>query len=253
MELLTFYSAWQNQHQPVLWTYEEKIENLPEFVKLKSAAEIVDKEAFEYYLRELKLPIASISDIIRYEILLKFGGIYSDTDIVLLKNLNEIKRPEYFCSTYEYNYGELASNCLMKLEKSSKIAQYLSHECAIRINEIKNNQHENFDYCYLGPFLVQKCAKEMEIAVLPFDYINPISWRWTHKMIAYKKLDYNFLIKSFLRKLLGKNVSGYQITKNTLAIHLSNETWKQNSLNKNENYHSFSIYEKLKKRYLKDE
>ncbi|RZK39369.1 MAG: hypothetical protein EOO90_18970 [Pedobacter sp.] len=253
MELLTFHSAWKNQHQPVLWTYEEKIENLPEFVKLLPATTLLNKETFEYYLYSLKLPIASISDIIRYEILLRFGGIYSDTDIVILKNLNGITESEYFCSTYEYNYGELSSNCLMRLEKSSQIAKYLSKECAIRIDEIKNNTVENFDYCYLGPFLVQKCAKEIDVSILPFDYINPISWRWTNKLIAYNKIDFKFFIKLFIRKLLGKNVSGYQITKNTFAVHLSNETWKQNSLNKNENYHSLSIYEKLKKRYLKDE
>lgn len=254
MEILSFTSAWKNNHQPVIWTYEQEIIGTPSFVILKEASTIIPKEKFNYFLNVLKLPLANISDILRYSILLKYGGIYSDTDIIFLDNLDLIKEEEYFCSSYEYNYGELANGCLMKLKANSSIAQYLFTTCNARIREMDLGiPNVNFEYCYLGPFLVQKCAAEMHVKVLSFDMINPISWRWVNKIIAFTQPDYKFILKNIVRILIFKKTSGYRLTKNTLAIHLSNEIWKNHSFDKDGRFHKWSIYEKLKTKFLYNE
>lgn len=247
MELLTFQSCVKSHHQPVVWSYGS-ITNIPSFVIQKDASEIMACEEFLHYRNDLHLPLANISDIFRYFLLQKIGGYYSDTDVVILRNLDIIREEEFFCSTFEYGYGECANGCLMKLAKNSAVSNYLKEECLSRLQEIEVIGQNDIHYCYLGPFVVQKCAKELSVKVLPFDLINPISWRWVKKLIAYRNPDTRFLLKNKLRRYLPSIESrGYHLTTNTVAIHLCNEMWKQEGLNKNERFHSSSLYEKLKK------
>ncbi|MNI51235.1 hypothetical protein D3C73_1059470 [compost metagenome] len=170
---------------------------------------------------------------------------------MILKNLAHIRDEEYFCSTFEYIYGELANGCLFKLKANSEIAHYLSSQCELRIKEIELKRNIKFDYCYLGPFLIQQCAVEKQISILSYDVINPISWRWVSKIIAFEKPDYKFIVKNILRILLQKDTRGYRVTKNTFAIHLSNEVWRHQFLDKNKTFHKWSKYEMLKRKYLK--
>jgi len=67
--------------------------------------------------------------------------------------------------------------------------------------------------CYLGPFLLQKCAAELKVHLLPYDYINPISLRWMNKLIAYHQSDRKFLSKTAIRKYLPNIELRYGLTK----------------------------------------
>ncbi|RYZ25830.1 MAG: hypothetical protein EOO10_17210 [Chitinophagaceae bacterium] len=137
----------------------------------------------------------------------------------------------------------------MKISQGSALANALCEESERRLKEVEAIGLAEENYCYLGPFLVQKCAADLTVPLLPFDYINPISWRWVSKLIAFKEPDHKFLLKNRIRKYLpfieGR---GYRVTGNTFAIHLCNEIWKRGNLNKNERYHHWSLYEKLKRR-----
>lgn len=251
MEILSFTSAFRNQHQPVVWSFEKEIKNLPSFVLLKDATELLARDTFEYYLNILRLPIANISDIIRYILLKKIGGIYSDTDMVFIKNLNEISHDEYFCSTFEYDFGELANGCLMKLTANSAVANYLNDECNKRIKDIEQSEIENVPFCYLGPFVIQECAAKFHIPILPYDVINPISWPMVHKIIAYEKIDWTFMIKKALRIFFPKKEKrGYNITRNTIAVHLYNEIWRSKSINKSSKLHPYCLYERLYRKFV---
>lgn len=247
MELLTIRSCYQHQHQPVVWSYNN-ILNLPQFAVLKDASTVMDYEKFEYLKNHLKLPLPVISDVFRYKLLNKVGGIYSDTDVVLIKNVDRLaNQTDFFCSSFEYYWGILANNCFMKVSAGSALAQYLCDESEKRLVEVEKNGLS--DYCYIGPFLVQHTAKELNVSLLPFDFINPISWRWVPKLIAFKQPDRKFLLKNLVRRYIpffeGR---GYLVTSNTYAIHLCNEIWKQGDLKKDEIYHPSSLYERLKRK-----
>ena len=250
VEVLAFQSCISNNMQPVLWVYE-KVENVPDFVIIKKADSLLKKERVEHYLHQLKLPIPNISDIFRYELLYNIGGIYSDTDIVFIDTLEKIKESEYFCSTFEYQYNECANGCLMKLEKGSSISKYLLEEVRLRLNNFEKDTSKGLHYCDLGPFIVQKCANETTIKILTYDVINPISWRFTDKVIAYEKADYKFKLKNFIRKYLptGNEKRGYWVTENTLAVHLCHEMWKQKGIDKYKPLNPSCLYEQLRKRY----
>ncbi|RYG51411.1 MAG: hypothetical protein EOO01_08570 [Chitinophagaceae bacterium] len=246
VELLTFQSCRKHDHDPWVWTYGP-IKNVPAFVTLKDASSILDRSLFHRYLNDLKLPLANISDIFRYYLLHQVGGYYSDTDVVIVKNLDSIAFDEFFCSTHEYEWGQCANGCFMKLKAGSPISQFLLDECTRRLAEMESSPKDQIHYCHLGPFVVQECARKMPVKVLPYDYINPIHWRWVRELIAFKKLDHKFYYKTKLRRYLPKiEKRGYHLTKNTYAVHLCNEMWKQNGIDKNDTFHRDSIFEKLK-------
>lgn len=248
IEVLSLRSTLKHNMTPVLWCYKN-IEGIPKGVIVKDANCILPKEKIDYYINDLNLPLPSISDLFRYELLDLIGGIYADTDIVFMDNIYNLKEREYFCSTYEYHVGEEASNCLMRVTKKSLVSQFLINESKIRLNNyiIAGNKA---DYCEFGPFTVQKCARELNVKVLPYDVINPISWRWTNKIIAYKKIDLKFHLKLVFRFLFPFRYEnkGYFLTKNTIAMHLCNEMWKIYGLNKFETMNDKCLYERLKKK-----
>jgi len=250
VEALALIACRSNGHQPVLWAYS-KIRNVPEFVTVRDACELLDYRVVEYYANELQLPPANISDIFRYKLLRHVGGVYSDTDVVLVRNVDKIWPSDFFCSTFEYgDLGELASNCFMRIAAGSDAAVFMDRECDRRVAEIAARGRNDVHYCYLGPFLVQKCAKELHVDVLSYDYVNPVSWRWTNKIIAYKRPDRRFLVKRALRPWWpGAESRGYGLTQRTYAVHLCNDMWKQCGLDRNASFHPGSLYERLKRRY----
>ncbi|MDQ0640910.1 hypothetical protein QF042_004475 [Pedobacter sp. W3I1] len=249
IEILCCKSCLKQGMTPVLWCYQE-IKGIPAGVVIEDANTILPIDTVNYYIEALKLPIPNISDLFRYRLLHKIGGIYSDTDIIFTDNIYQLNKTAYFCSTYEYNYGELANGCLMKLEKNSKISTFLLEEPNRRlINYIETGN--DLHYCEFGPFVIQKCAAELNVEILKYDVINPISWRWVNKLIAYKKIDRIFHIKLLVRKLLPfiYESKGYFVTKNTKAIHLCHEMWNTYEINKYETMNSLSLYETLKIRF----
>ncbi|HEX8315420.1 MAG TPA: glycosyltransferase, partial [Flavisolibacter sp.] len=203
LEILTFQSCRKNNHTPCVWTYNE-IKNAPDFVRMEDASTILDRNTFNHYIHELKLPLANISDIFRYHLLHKIGGYYSDTDVVVIKNFDTIDDEEFFCSTHEYEWGECANGCFMKVKAGSAVSHFLLDECGKRLTEMEQAATGKIEYCHLGPFVVQECTRQMPIKVLSYDHINPIHWRWVHELIAFKKLNRKFYYKSKLRRYLPK-------------------------------------------------
>lgn len=249
IEILCCKSCLQNGMTPILWCYED-IEDVPNGVIIKDANALMTKETVDYYVHNLKLPIPNISDLFRYQLLHQIGGIYSDTDIIFTENIYKIDKDEFFCSTFEYNKGIEANGCLMKLNQASQVSSYLVNEARLRLDKFITNGGE-IDYCEFGPFIVQKCAEILNVEILDYDVVNPISWRWVNKIIAYKKFDKVFHFKLIVRKLMPflYESRGYFITKNTKAIHLCHEMWNTYRINKFERMNSLCLYEKLKKKF----
>lgn len=246
LEILSFKSCLKNGMTPILWCYET-VENIPQGVILCDANSIITKQRIDYYLIDLKLPIPNVSDFFRYELLYRNGGIYSDTDIIFIRDLFQVKSEEYFCSTFEYNFGQCVNGCLIKIKKGSAIGKFLVDEAYERLDSYINTK-KDIDYCEFGPFVVQKCADKFPIDILGYDVINPISWRFAHKLIAYNKFDVKFHIKQLIRFCLPflYEKKGYFITKNTIAIHLCHETWKGNGIDKYQRLNRLSLFETLK-------
>jgi hypothetical protein len=73
-----------------LYTYD-KVDNIPENVIIKDGNEILDKKEIFYY----EGSIAPFSDLFRYKLLYERGGVWTDCDIICMKQMSEDDNHEY--------------------------------------------------------------------------------------------------------------------------------------------------------------
>jgi hypothetical protein len=73
-----------------LYTYD-KVDNIPENVIIKDGNEILDKKEIFYY----EGSIAPFSDLFRYKLLYERGGVWTDCDIICMKQIPEDNNHEY--------------------------------------------------------------------------------------------------------------------------------------------------------------
>ena len=98
--------------------YEIKLwhTGMPEFSRILNDSEFVR----ECYKRKLW---AFIADYVRYYALYHYGGIYLDTDIQLVKGLDEFVNKPFFCSIEGdfYKHGNIPEPALIGGQKGHKI------------------------------------------------------------------------------------------------------------------------------------
>ena len=145
-------------YEPTLWVYEQgKPSNIPSFVTIKNADDIISFEYFQSRFKNSKLvhftknnekkkyfAAVALSDIFRVKLLHKVGGWWFDTDVILLKKLPNVKEvvstlPRKLDGVFtrkkpNFNYvptGDI--NCsVMKVAKGSKWAyKYLIRAFAL--------------------------------------------------------------------------------------------------------------------------
>lgn len=121
LEQLSMQSFLDHGHEVYLHVYEEP-KNVPANVKIKDARELLPFDSL-FYLKK-KGSITQFSDWIRYKILFKYGGIWSDTDIICL---------QAFDYDSDYIFGletdEIANAAVLGLPKGCEIAEWLVNVC----------------------------------------------------------------------------------------------------------------------------
>lgn len=148
-----------------------------------------DKQVKKFILKnkkefELEKSYAGKSDILRYEILNKYGGIYIDADSYWLgKNLddliNQTNNTGFFCglecdkdksSKCKSNYG--LANGVIGSSKNNPITNYLI-ECVGK-NYFKCKNQPAFKTT--GPYFVDQILNNFNITIFPYYYFYPIYW-----------------------------------------------------------------------------
>ena len=147
-EHLDYRESWRRHHpgwELRLWTEE----NLP--------TDLVRKEAYE----RLRNP-AERSDIIRLEVLLRFGGIYVDTDVECLRSIEPLLEGVEFCTTY-VKRGML-SNAFIGAKPGHPIL-----ERAVR--ELRPRTEYGVDREATGPVFLTKLIRQYpEVTIFPLGY-----------------------------------------------------------------------------------
>ena len=129
------------------------------------------------------------SDVARYEILNKFGGIYLDTDFQCLKPIpNSLLFYEFVSCIIFYFSPVLANGMMMSKANSPLLKDIIS---AINVPKIKNNPYDIFSAS--GPFALTdayfnlKIKDQKTILILPSDYFYPFpNFLISNKSINYK-------------------------------------------------------------------
>ncbi|MEQ9619071.1 MAG: hypothetical protein RIG61_07845 [Deltaproteobacteria bacterium] len=234
MERLCISSFLINGHPFHLYVYDE-IENVPAGVLLKDAREIISPDKiFKYRDRNT---YAGFSNLFRYKLLLEKGEFWVDTDVVCMSPLNPAS--DYvFTSAKEPNLYVLGpkihkvQNFLIKTPAGAEIMEYCYTEAG------KRNPAE-LKWGDTGPRLLKSAVKKFSLQryVEKAETFSPIHWRNWDRFI-------NGAIHIVWREKLRFALSG------TKALHLWNEMWRLNGVNKDGGFPKNCIYEQLKRRYL---
>lgn len=248
MEQLSIQSFLKNGHEYHLYTYED-IKNIPPGTTVKDGNEILPAD--EIFTIKSGWGIGSYSgfaDLFRVHLLKERGGWWVDTDIICLKHF-DFESDYVISSSHEGEWGDLANNCVLKLPPDSSLANYLVQVC-------HQKKLEDTGFGELGPGLIQKAIAELgyEKHIVSHGAFCPITWRAVKRIVYPKqKLTPEKVvedIKNQIRPFLRHHQRPGRITQNSYALHLWNEVWRQNSLDKNAQYDKKCLYERLKGKYL---
>ncbi len=148
------------------------------------------------------------SDVLRYEILYKYGGIYIDTDFECISPIPREFLKQSFVACVAFDYMPVVNNAFLMSEPKSKLLNQFIQNCSFNKNKSLENILKSS-----GPFMITKQIfrnlkeENRKILILPSNYCHPIP--------------------SFLKEL---KVSNNLMTKDTFSIHHWGTTWMQVNL-----------------------
>jgi hypothetical protein len=223
INIISINSFLQNGFKYNLYVYEE-VENIPKGVNILDGNDILPDSAIWYYGKGFnKGSPSSFSNEFRYTLLYKNGGLWADTDVVLLKKL-ELNDEFIFISEMN-NEKQLVTTSVI-YSKESK--QDIFKDC---IDVIENIDKNNIIHGEIGPFLFDYKVREFDLMkyVKPIDEFCSINW-----YDIYQFFDDSELVDG---------VTG---------LHLWQSRWKVDGFVEYKEYDKNCIYEQLKKKYLEN-
>ncbi len=156
-----------------------------------------DQFSNKFYRQALrKKQYAFAADYIRIRVLEKFGGIYLDTDMLLINNINHLLHLDFFIGKEDENYinfGIIGCKCDFIVIKSCK-------------------EFYNSDFDYINPITIPVLLTSNIINSL----INAINYKIFNSSVFYPVPYSNRL----------ENYSMF-IKDDSLTIHLWNHSWKK--------------------------
>jgi len=220
MEVLSIRSFLRSGHVYHLYAYND-IPNLPIGASLKDANEIIsERDVFRHGPAN---SYATFSNLFRYKLLFERGGWWVDTDFVCLRRFDH--EQEYVFAS-ELHRGEcVITSGILKLPVRSDFAERCYRYSVEKLNG------GDVAWGEIGAKLVPKIADELGLsgyALSPSEFC-PIPWSECNQLI-----DGTIELSSCCR--------GY-------AVHLWNEVWTRNGLNKNAVFDG-SLYGELRARFL---
>ena len=171
--------------------------------------------------------LALFSNLFRYALLERHGGIWSDCDMVCLKPLEDVVAADYVIATEYGDRGRqvaLANNCLLKVPAGSPFIA----EC----NAIAMGADTGMSgWGELGPSMLTVMVRKhaLEHLIAPPWRFSPLGW-WEARCLVEDAI--------------------LQWPDATLAVHCFNEMWRRAGLDKNARYGRHSPFELLKAQYL---
>ena len=129
------------------------------------------------------------SDVARYEILYKFGGIYIDADSVWIneKNLeeciNQAKNTGLFFAKSHVE-GQVASG-VIGASKNHEFFEKLLNQLTPRYKNVRPHCHVAIA---IGPFFITELLNNFIYTLFPATYFYPISWGRIEDAEIHKKI-----------------------------------------------------------------
>ena len=152
-EFQDYRESWHSHHpdwEMRLWTEE----NLP--------TDLVRKEAYE----RLRKP-AERADIIRLEVLLRFGGVYLDTDYECVRSIEPLLDGVEFFTAYQKS-GRV-NNALIGAPADHPILERA-------VSELRPRTEYGYDKWATGPYFLNKLLRQYpDVTIFPHEYFHPVT------------------------------------------------------------------------------
>ena len=117
------------------------------------------------------------ADILRHELLYKYGGIYVDADSALTgnKDLNDVitqcNNLGFFTAKECVNCGNGVASGVLGSTKKNYITEYII-KCISKLCNCKNVM----PYQNIGPYMLDQCLEGLNISIYPYYYFYPKYW-----------------------------------------------------------------------------
>lgn len=204
IELLCIHSFLEHGHEFHLWVYDKIETPLPEKVVIENASDIIPKEEVFCYQNmnqygHGKGSYAGFSDIFRYKLLFEKGGWWTDMDVVCIKPLNF--EEEYVFRTH-HDFPVVGN--IMKCPKGSLLMLDCFREAKALVDAHNKNWNKPIE-------ILNRNIEKHQLNKYIKEITNPDSWLFVRKLL-YKKL---------------------KPKAEWFVIHLLNEEWRKNNIDKN--------------------
>ena len=217
MERLSVLSFLDHGHEYHLYAYEDVAE-IPRGAVVRDAREILPASAiFQYADYDT---YSGFSNFFRYKLLVERGGWWVDTDVVCLKPF--AFDSDHVFASETFRGRQLVSSAVIKAPPGSRAMAY-----AWRVCQSKNPAE--LQWGETGPRLVEAAVDHCELrcCVQPPKVFCPIDYgQWKRILDADDKIE------------LGPSSS---------AVHLWHEMWRRAGCDKDADYDSECLYERLKR------
>lgn len=223
IEHLCIQSFLDNGHEFHLYVYNENVENCPVGTIFKDANEIITQEKV---FKDAINSYTSFANWFRYKLLYERGGWWVDMDVICLREF-DFSLDHCFTTEVIFDYGPpmtIANNAIIKAPKN---AEFLSDMLAyMERKDLTNAKWGQFGSRFLARVLSHYDSQKY---IQPDYRFCPINWHQT-ALLFKEDVEMNF--------------------DNSHAIHLWNNIWSVQGIDKNATFHPNSIIEKLKAKYL---
>jgi len=241
MELLSLRSFLAQGHPVHLYTYDAPT-NLPAGVDVLDARDVVPEDlapngempAFS------KGSYGAFSDFFRYRLLFERGGWWSDLDVVAIRPWAGF--PEIVtASTNEQGFGIAANGFAMRFPAGHEVLR----KC---LEALPADKLHLMAIDETGPQLLQRVlgrAGVAEYAQLP-EVFAPVPWNAAWQSLRSRRERFSL---DELKQRLRRPHLSIRLTKRSVAVHLWNEMWRHDGIDKNTRHHPTCLYEKLQRRF----
>ena len=215
MERLSLRSFLNNSHTVHLYTYGH-VEDIPEGIVVMDANKIVPaKKIFRYKDYD---SYAGFANIFRYKLLLEKGGFWSDMDIVCLRPITTDKK-YIFASERLPGQAVRVNSCFIGVPRNSEIMEYC-------YSSAFSKKPKELHWGETGPKLLTEAVIKfgLDEYVMHPDVICPVDY-WNCQYFISKSIK--------------------DVSKDAYAIHLWNEMWRRNEMDKSAFYNEYCLYEEL--------
>lgn len=221
MEQLSVTSFLANGHEYHLYVYDE-MRNVPLGTVVKDACEILPASSIFQYKHQASY--AGFANFFRYKLLGERGGWWADTDIVCLKPFDFAD--EHVFSSEVCRGEEVITSGIIKAPAGSPVMAYAWEVC-------QQKNPSELVWGETGPRLMAVAVSKFSLSHLkqPFQVFCPLDYSEWHRV-----LEPDFETR---------------FGETTYAIHLWNEMWRASGQDKNAEYNSACLYERLKRKYFR--